>query len=121
MLCARVLVDQAADAAVAEAQLALESFEALGAGRDADAAAAFLRQLGVKAARTGPRGVGALTKREHQVLSLLAEGRSNPEIADRLYLSRRTVEHHVAHVLAKLGVRTRGQAVAEAARRHGRE
>ena len=121
MLCARVLVDQAADAAVAEAQLALESFEALGAGRDADAAAAFLRQLGVKAARTGPRGVGALTKREHQVLSLLAEGRSNPEIADRLYLSRRTVEHHVAHVLAKLGVRTRGQAVAEAARRHGRK
>jgi DNA-binding NarL/FixJ family response regulator len=75
-----------------------------------------LRRLGVKAARTGPKGVGALTKREREVLSLLAEGLSNAEIAERLYVSRKTVQHHVAHILSKLGVRSRAEAAAEAVR-----
>jgi DNA-binding CsgD family transcriptional regulator/thioredoxin-like negative regulator of GroEL len=117
MLYARTLAGRAPDLAVAETQLALGTFEDLGAGGDADAAAAFLRQLGVSASRSGPRGVGPLTKREDEVLSLLAEGLSNPEIADRLYLSRKTVEHHVARVLAKLGVRNRAEATAAAIRR----
>jgi DNA-binding CsgD family transcriptional regulator len=121
LLCARVLAEQEPEVAVAQMQLALTAFEDLGAGRDADDAAAFLRQLGVKAARVGPRGVEVLTKREREVLSLLAEGLSNPEIAARLYLSRKTVEHHVAHVLAKLGVRNRAEAAAEAVRRLGSE
>lgn len=100
----------------AEATAALAAFEHLGAGPDADAAAALLRGLGVRAARTGPRGSGALTKREDEVFRLLGEGLSNPEIAARLFLSRKTVEHHVASVLAKLGLRSRSEAAARAAR-----
>jgi DNA-binding CsgD family transcriptional regulator/tetratricopeptide (TPR) repeat protein len=98
--------------ACAEASTALSVFEDLGAGRDADAAAALLRELGVKAARTGPKNIGRLTKREQEVLSLLGEGLSNPELAKRLFISRKTVEHHVARVLAKLGLRGRAEAAA---------
>jgi DNA-binding CsgD family transcriptional regulator len=50
------------------------------------------------------------------VLALLGSGASNAEIAARLFLSERTVEHHVAAVLRKLGVGNRGRAVSEAAR-----
>ncbi|HEY7429247.1 MAG TPA: LuxR C-terminal-related transcriptional regulator [Streptosporangiaceae bacterium] len=102
--------------AAAEARAALAVFEDLGAGRGADAAAALLRTLGVKAARSGPRNIGRLTQREQEVLGLLGEGLSNPEIAERLFVSRKTVEHHVAHVLAKLGLRGRAEAAALAVR-----
>jgi DNA-binding CsgD family transcriptional regulator len=106
-----------ADQAVAagEARAALSVFEDLGAGRDADAAAALLRELGVKAARRGPKNIGRLTKREQEVLGLVGEGLSNPEIAERLFVSRKTVEHHVARILAKLGVRGRAEAARLAA------
>ena len=107
------------EVAVAEARAALVTFEDLGAGADADQAASLLRSLGVKAARLGPRGDVGLTKREAEVLGLLGEGLSNPEIAARLHLSRKTVEHHVAHVLTKLGLRGRAEAAAEAVRRLG--
>ena len=116
LLLAQVLRRSDRAVAGAEARAALSVFEDLAAGRDADAAAALMRELGVKAARTGPKSVGRLTRREQEVLVLLGEGFSNPEIAERLFISRKTVEHHVASVLSKLGLRGRAEAAALAAR-----
>lgn len=105
-----------------EIRASLDVFEALGAGRDRDRAAQLLRGLGEGSGiRPGPRNQGPLTDREEQVLGLVGDGLSNPEIAERLYISRKTVEHHVARVLAKLGVRNRAEAAAEAVRRYSAE
>ena len=111
---ARALAPEAPAGAVAEARLALATFERLGASRDADAAADLLRTLGEAAGRVWPKRYGTLTKRETEVLSLLAAGCSNPEIAERLYISRRTAEHHVANILSKLDLRSRAEAAAYA-------
>lgn len=76
-----------------------------------------LRRLGVRTWRRGPAGgiAGAgLTDRERGVLELLAAGATNPEIADRLFLSRKTVERHVSNVLAKVGARNRAELAARA-------
>jgi DNA-binding CsgD family transcriptional regulator len=116
VLLARAMSADDGETAISEARVALDAFDQLGASRDADEAAALLRRLGARVARAGPRGLGTLTKREREVLSLLGEGLSNPAIADRLYLSRRTVEHHVANVLRKLGLSGRAEAAAYAAR-----
>lgn len=112
LLAAALSAGEELEAAVAEARIALTVFEALGASNDADAAAGWLRSAGAAAARVGPRGLGLLTKREQDVLGVLAEGLSNPQIAARLYISRRTVEHHVASILSKLGLRNRTEAAA---------
>ena len=63
--------------------------------------------------RAGP---GRLTQRELEVLHLVAHGETDQRIADRLYLSRRTINCHVANILAKLDVRSRTAAVMTAAR-----
>jgi DNA-binding NarL/FixJ family response regulator len=98
--------------AIAEARAALAAFEELGAARDADTAAACLRELGVIAPRGGPASLGALTRREREILELLGEGLTNRELADRLFLSRKTIERHVRNVLFKLGLHNRTQAAA---------
>ena len=80
--------------------------------------AARMRDLGLRvphgpreATRSNPAG---LTARQLEVLELLVEGLTNAEIADRLVLSQRTAEHHVAAVLAKLGATSRREAVRRA-------
>jgi DNA-binding CsgD family transcriptional regulator len=57
-----------------------------------------------------------LTKRQMEVLQLLAEGKSTEQIADELFLSKTTVRNHIAHLMANLGVHTRVQAVIAASR-----
>lgn len=113
---AEVLRADRAEVALAEARAALATFEDLGAERDAARAAAWLRAAGTMAARVGPKGLAMLTKRECEVLAVVGTGLSNPEIAERLYISRRTVEHHVASILSKLGLRNRTEIAAFAAR-----
>jgi DNA-binding NarL/FixJ family response regulator len=78
-----------------------------------------LRDLGLSVPR-GPRessraNPAGLTARQLEVLSLLADGLTNAEIADRLVVSPRTAEHHVAAVLTKLGASTRRDAARHAA------
>ncbi|HEY5881585.1 MAG TPA: LuxR C-terminal-related transcriptional regulator, partial [Nakamurella sp.] len=97
--------------AVAEAQSALTAFDDLGATALADSAAALLRSLGA-AGRRRPRTDDALTKREREVMRLVATGMSNPEIARRLFISPKTVAHHVSGGLAKLGLRNRVEVAA---------
>jgi len=113
LVLARSLADRDRGVAVTEARSALQAFDRMGATSEADQAAAFLRGLGVKG-RTGPRDGAVLSRREQEVLSLVAEGLSNAEIAERLFISVKTAGHHVSNILTKLGVRSRTEATAYA-------
>jgi DNA-binding CsgD family transcriptional regulator len=80
-----------------------------------------LRELGAREIPRGPRpttrtNTAGLTARESEVLARLADGSRNTEIADKLFVSRRTVDHHVSAILRKLGAASRGEAVATAQR-----
>ena len=88
------------------------------AGRlDGDAVQAVLEAAGHRVRRRAGLPSG-LTAREAEVLVRLGQGRSNPEIAAELYVSRKTVSSHLEHIYAKLGVKTRTEA-ALFAMRHG--
>jgi DNA-binding CsgD family transcriptional regulator len=100
---------------------ALERFGALDAVPAARITRRRMRDRGVAAGRTGPRAAArahpaGLTAREQEVLALVGAGMSNAEIAERLVISSRTVDHHVSAVLAKLGVRSRQEAAEKADR-----
>lgn len=102
-------------------QRAFDLFTSLGAAPAAAHVRRTLQEHGLKVpAQRGPRAATAahpagLTPREAEVLEVLREGLTNAEIAQRLYLSTRTVDHHVSSILAKMGVSTRAEAVAQAA------
>ncbi len=102
---------------------AIALYEQLGAAHDRARAQAILRAAGIRRGRRGPRqrpeiGWPSLTPAERTVAGLVAEGLSNPQIGDRLFLSRRTVQTHLAHVFSKLDVTSRAQLAAEVARHH---
>jgi DNA-binding CsgD family transcriptional regulator/tetratricopeptide (TPR) repeat protein len=102
---------------------ALAQFERLGARPAAEALRRTLRESGVKGVPRGPRAATqrnprGLTAREAEVLALLCQGLRNSQIAERLFRSVRTVEHHVDSILGKLEARSRAE-VARIAREEG--
>jgi DNA-binding NarL/FixJ family response regulator len=93
------------------ANAALASFNRLGAKHEAAEATRLLRELGIAPHRsTQTRDL--LTRREQEVLALLAAGLSNKAIAERLVISVKTVEHHVSQILGKTGLHSRAEAAA---------
>ena len=109
---ARPLLDQA-----------IAIYERLGAARDLARAEAVLREAGIRRGRRVPRGRPqfgwrSLTPAEQAIATLVAQGLSNRQIGDRLYVSRRTVQTHLAHVFAKLDITSRAQ-LAVAVAQHG--
>jgi DNA-binding CsgD family transcriptional regulator len=100
---------------------ALAELEHLGARPAAARVARRLRELGIRDIPRGPRPTtranpAHLTARETEVVRLVAEGLRNGEIAERLNVAAKTVDHHVSAALSKLGARSRLEAVREAAR-----
>ena len=93
----------------------------LGATATVRVARQTMRSLGFRSIPAGPRTATrahplGLTRREHEVLDLIVDGRTNAEIAGQLFISAKTVDHHVSAVLAKLGVPDRNAAATHAAR-----
>jgi DNA-binding NarL/FixJ family response regulator len=112
------LADSGDDRALREA---LRAFDELGAGPAARITRQKMRRLGIKSVPAGPRTATrahphGLTRREREVLDQICAGRTNAQIAERLFISVRTVDHHVSAVLAKLDVSTRNGAASAAAR-----
>jgi DNA-binding CsgD family transcriptional regulator len=112
--CAAAVLGRSGRTAEARTALdaALERYERLDASWDAGRAESDLAELGVRrgrrrAGRRPKTGWESLTSTERRIAELVADGRSNPEIATQVYLSRRTVQYHVSNILTKLGVGSR--------------
>jgi DNA-binding CsgD family transcriptional regulator len=115
---ARIAADQGElDLARSLMERAGEVYERLDASRGVVRVDAALRSLGVRRGRRGARqrpqrGWESLTPTEATVAALVGEGLSNPQIAERLFVSRRTVQTHVAHIFTKLDITSRAQLAA---------
>ncbi|HLI57284.1 MAG TPA: LuxR C-terminal-related transcriptional regulator, partial [Actinomycetota bacterium] len=112
----------AARLARALAEEALELYRCLDASRELARAQARLRAAGLRTGSRGERqkprtGWASLTAAEQEVASLVSEGLQNPEIAARLFISRRTVQSHVSHILEKLDLTSRVELAVAATRR----
>jgi DNA-binding CsgD family transcriptional regulator len=115
---ALVRLDTADESALREA---LSTFTELGAAAAARLTRQRLRALGVRSIPVGPRSATrgdplGLTRREREVLEEICAGQSNAAIAAKLFISAKTVDHHVSAVLAKLGAPSRNAAAAQAAK-----
>jgi DNA-binding NarL/FixJ family response regulator len=91
---------------------AIEAYERLGAVRDVGRVSAVARAFGIRLGQRGRRrrptyGWDSLTTTERRVADLVASGLSNPAIGERMFLSRRTVQSHVSHILTKTGLASR--------------
>lgn len=107
--------------AIALLEAALPLAEQMGADRIVARVYAALRAMGVRRRAGGPvarqrTGWESLSPTERKVVSLVAEGLSNREVGERLFISRRTVETHLSHVFAKLGLSSRAAVASAAAR-----
>jgi len=113
---ARFCFERAAAEAIVNAETALDIYQRLGSP-EATAAADLLRALGRSVPDAPPTAsaLDVLSPRERDVLDLLAEGLSNPDIAKRLFITPKTAEHHVSSILFKLGLRSRTEAAVFAA------
>ncbi len=103
---------------------AIDDYERIGAARDVARVSAAGRAVGLRRGQRGQRrrpthGFESLTDTERRVADLVASGLSNPVIAERMYLSRRTVQTHVSHILAKTGLTSRVELATAMARRSG--
>jgi ATP/maltotriose-dependent transcriptional regulator MalT len=123
VLAARALVEAGdVDAAVTELETAAAAFERCGAVRRREAAEQELRRLGRRVHRRGRPGAAdaggleSLTGRELEVVDLVVDRRTNPEIAAQLFLSLKTVETHLRNVFRKLGVSSRVELAREVER-----
>ena len=100
-------------------RVGLNILDLLGATATSDMLKNKLREKGMRHIPRGPRestrnNPAHLTGRQVEILSLLEEGAQNKEIAEKLFISPKTVDHHISAILSKLSVNSRSKAVAEA-------